>query len=177
MVIDSKAVRPGTIEASEEERTSQEFLNNPRNVREVVQKHDVLLNSTGRGTLGRASCWLRDEAAIADNHVAIIRPDFKKCYPVYLSLFLNSPPGLAQSEMYQTGPSGQLELYPSDVVKILVYLPTDQHGNVDLKWQERLAHMVLRSVRAKATARDKLHEAVALVESEIEAGHHEVTYR
>lgn len=168
LVIDSKAVRPGELSPSADERTSREFLDDPRNAKANVGFGDVLLNSTGRGTLGRAACWLRREPAMADNHVAILRPDPKVCLPVYLALFLNSPPGLAQSEMFQTGSSGQLELYPIDVVKLRVFLPSNGNGKIDLKWQQRLMDKVLAASSAKAEAGAKLDEAKALVEREIE---------
>jgi type I restriction enzyme M protein len=167
-VIDSKAVRSGDLSPSHDERTSLAFLTDPKNARAKVEHGDVLLNSTGRGTLGRAACWLWHGSAIADNHVAILRPDARVCLPLYLALFLNSPPGLAQSEMFQTGSSGQLELYPSDVVKIVVYLPANGNGKPDLKWQQRLADKVMAAHAAKADAIAKLEEAKTLVEREIE---------
>jgi hypothetical protein len=105
---------------------------------------------------------------MADNHVSILRPDPKVCLPVYLALFLNSPPGLAQSEMFQTGSSGQLELYPVDVAKLIVYLPGNGNGKIDLRWQQRLADKVVAASEAKAKARAKLEEAQTLEEREIE---------
>jgi len=168
-VIDSKAVRPGSVEPSHEEKTSLAFYNDPKNTKARVQHGDVLLNSTGRGTLGRAASWLRHDPAMADNHVAILRPHHRSCLPVYLALFLNSPPGLAQSEMFQTGSSGQLELYPSDVFKLIVYLPANRGGKIDLEWQQRLADKVFGAADAKGKVRSKMREAIDLVERAIES--------
>jgi type I restriction enzyme M protein len=166
-VIDSKAVRPGGPEPSLEERTNLAFLNDPRNAKAGVAFGDVLLNSTGRGTLGRAACWLRHEPAMADNHVSILRPDPHDCLPVYMALFLNSPAGMAQTEMFQTGSSGQLELYSADVLKLIVYLPKTGNGNIDLEWQRKLTNKVIAANEANITARAKIEEAKSLVEGEI----------
>jgi hypothetical protein len=99
IVIDSKAVRPEGVEPDRAQSTSSEFAHDPNSAKARIRRHDVLLNSTGRGTLGRAAHYDLDCPAIADNHVTIIRPDPSVCLPAYLSLFLNSPAGLSQSDM------------------------------------------------------------------------------
>ena len=167
-VIDSKSVRPGASQPSPDEMTDRAFLADSRNAKAVLRFGDVLLNSTGRGTLGRATCWRSTDPAVADNHVTILRPNPQVCLPVYLALFLNSPAGVAQSEMFQTGSSGQLELSPSCVERLIVYLPADENGTLDLAWQQRLVDKVLAAVEAKAQANAELEKAKAVVEREIE---------
>jgi type I restriction enzyme M protein len=158
------------VEPDKTECTSIEFFKSPFAEKGCVSRGDVLLNSTGMGTLGRASFYDSDAPAVADNHVAIMRPDAKICLPVYLSLFLNSPAGLAQSEMFQTGSSGQLEIYPQHIRAMLVYLPKNKTGKIDLAWQEKLADKVLAAAHTKTEARTKLDEAKLLVEQAIEEG-------
>lgn len=167
-MIDSKSVRPGASQPSPDEMTDRAFLADSRNAKAVLRFGDVLLNSTGRGTLGRATCWRSTDPAVADNHVTILRPNPQVCLPVYLALFLNSPAGVAQSEMFQTGSSGQLELSPSCVERLIVYLPADENGTLDLAWQQRLVDKVLAAVEAKAQANAELEKAKAVVEREIE---------
>lgn len=167
LVFASKAIRAQGVAPDEAARVSRTFWNFPANEKARVVSGDVLLNSTGVGTLGRASFYLGDTPAIADNHVAIIRPDNTKCSPVYLSLFLNSPAGIAQSEMQQTGSSGQLEIYPQHIQDILVFLPRDNKGNIDLAWQRKLADKVIGASTAKREAQAKLAEAKRLVEASI----------
>jgi type I restriction enzyme M protein len=164
IVVDSKAVRPQGIEVAASERTSWEFYSLSANAKARIVRGDVLLNSTGRGTLGRAACYQSDKPAICDNHVTIIRPDQKVCDPVYLSLFLNSPAGLLQSERFQTGSSGQLEIYPEHIQDFLVYLPRQKNGQVDMAWQQRLAANVEASIVAKAAARAQLDGAKRQIE-------------
>lgn len=164
VVIDSKAVRAQGVEPAIGERTSREFRALPANAKARVRRGDVLLNSTGRGTLGRAACYQLKAPAICDNHVAIIRPDPEVCDPIYLALFLNSPAGLAQSEQYQTGSSGQLEIYPEHIQKFLVYLPRQKNGQVDIAWQKRVAAKVKGATAAKVAARGMLEKAKRMVE-------------
>ena len=77
------------------------------------------MNGTGRGALGRVAPYLMDGQAIPDNHATILRSPTLD--PAYLSFFLNSPAGQLQVEMHQRGTSGQLELYPFDIRKFLVW--------------------------------------------------------
>ena len=104
---------------------------------------------------------------MASNHVTIIRPDRKVCHPVYLALFLNSPAGLSQSERLASG-STQRELYPSEVTKIVVFLPKKNGDKIDLDWQKMLAGKVLAANEAIRRARGKLADARTLVENEIQ---------
>ena len=41
--------------------------------RAMVQQNDLLITSTGEGTIGRVEIYLYDEPAIADGHVTICR--------------------------------------------------------------------------------------------------------
>jgi restriction endonuclease S subunit len=85
-----------------------------------IQYGDVLINGTGRGTIGRTAPYLVSEhQAIPDNHVTILRSSTLD--PAYLSFYLNSLAGKLQVEKYQRGSSGQLELYPFDIRKFQVW--------------------------------------------------------
>lgn len=166
LAIDSKAVRPQGIVAATTERTTREFYKaNPKG---RVLKNDVLLNSTGRGTIGRAACYQLDFPAICDNHVAILRPDPKVCLPDYLALFLNSPVGFAQTERHQTGSSGQLEIYPAHIEEFLVFLPRNKSGAIDLEWQRKLGNKLSTALSARVTAGERLANATLLVEQAVQ---------
>lgn len=94
---------------------------------------DILINGTGRGTIGRSAPYLSDSPSVADNHVTILRSG--NLDPAYLSLYLNSAAGQMQVEMHQRGTSGQLELYPFDIRKLLVW-----DAPADLQQQLRGLH-------------------------------------
>lgn len=135
-----------------------------------LSKGDVVVNATGFGTLGRAAFIPeREEKIVASVDLVILRLNEKMILPEYATLFLNSPAGLAQSEMFQTGSSGQLHLYPQHIQEFLAYLPRNKNGSIDLAWQQKLADKVVAGSRAKQEAQAKLNEAKQLVEKAIEA--------
>ncbi|MDP3722889.1 MAG: hypothetical protein Q8R91_05255 [Candidatus Omnitrophota bacterium] len=165
IVVKSKNVFGRGIELASCERTSlrawaDEFAR--------LKENDVVINSTGRGTLGRAGViHCNGQKIVASVDLLILRAKPELVDPDYLSLFLNSSVGIAQSEQYQTGSSGQLHLYPAHIQQFLIYVPKNSNGRVDLGWQRKLADKVRIAARAKVEARAKLEEAKRLVESSI----------
>ncbi len=130
---------------------------------------DLIINSTGRGTLGRAAVIpAHSEKAVASVDLLIVRLRRELIRAEYAALFLNSPAGLAQSDQYQTGSSGQLHLYRRYVRQFLIYLPFDGNGNIDIRWQDKVVQKIVMASAAKTEAQAKLNEAKALVEFEIE---------
>ncbi|WP_462270081.1 restriction endonuclease subunit S [Desulfobacter sp.] len=132
----------------------------------TINHGDVLMNGTGRGTIGRAAPYLEIEPALSDNHVTILRT--RGIDPVYLSVFLNSKAGQLQVEKHQRGSSGQIELYPQDIRKFLI-------------WEApRSLQSEIRDLHDQASALEKeskqlLEQAKQMVEDLIEqaAGNHE----
>jgi restriction endonuclease S subunit len=114
-VINSKHVQNNKV-VVEDNRTARQ--NNGRELQ--IRNGDVLMNGTGRGTIGRAAPYLLENKTIPDNHVTILRS--VALDPAYLSFYLNSLAGQLQVEMHQRGSSGQLELYPFDIRKFLVWM-------------------------------------------------------
>jgi hypothetical protein len=166
IVVKSKNVFGPGIELASCERTDASVW---ENVGARISEGDLVVNSTGRGTLGRAGVVPRSaEKIVASVDILICRIDCSLTAPQYVSLFLNSPPGLAQSEQFQTGSSGQLHLYPQHLAEFLVFTPPNGDGKVDLKWQRRLANKVIAANEAKAKAKTRLDDAILLLENEIE---------
>lgn len=89
----------------------------------ALKKHDVIIASTGTGTLGKAGVFELDIPAVADGHVTIIRVDPKKIDPHYLADYLRVGAGAAQIERLYTGSTGLIELTPEDVDRIEVAIP------------------------------------------------------
>lgn len=105
-------------------RTNRVILSGNRTATEdgakiKIQQGDVLLNGTGVGTIGRAAPYLHKNPALPDNHVTVLRSSAVD--PVYLAAFLNSPLGQSQIERHIKGSSGQIELYPQDISKIVFW--------------------------------------------------------
>jgi len=159
IVVNSKYVGKQFVNIEQAERTDLEFWQASKRAR--ARKYDVIINSTGWGTIGRANCILHDEKTVVDNHVTIIRPDKQRCNPVYLALYLNSKLGQMQTEKWLSGSSGQIEIYPTDLVRYVVYLST-------MEFQQKIADLVIQSWEARQKARQRLEEAKKKVENLIE---------
>jgi type I restriction enzyme S subunit len=69
---------------------------------------DVVVNSTGVGTLGRVARWLGGAPTHVDGHVTVVRPDRTRCHPaVFGYAMLRSQPDF---EALGEGSTGQTEL-------------------------------------------------------------------
>ena len=121
------------------------------------------MNSTGWGTIGRANCVLYDQQSVVDNHVTIIRVKDDECDPLYLATYLNSRAGSMQTDKWLSGSSGQVEIYPDDIARFLVYLPPK-------RIQEEVADLIQRSYQADGKARSLLEEAKAAANAAVEEG-------
>jgi type I restriction enzyme, S subunit len=122
LVINSKHVGHQLINVDEAERTDATFWK--ANAPARVQPGDVVLNSTGLGSIGRANCVFHSDKTVVDNHVTIIRVDPEEVDPPYLAVFLNSRLGQMQTERWLSGSSGQIELYPSNIEQFMIRLPS-----------------------------------------------------
>ena len=90
----------------------------------LIQKGDVLLASTGDGTLGKACVYDAEHLAVADGHVTIIRVDAQKIDPYYLADYLRYSFGATQINRLYTGATGLIELTPEQVDSIVIEMPT-----------------------------------------------------
>lgn len=159
IVVNSKYVGKQFVNIEQAERTDLEFWQVSK--RAHAKKYDVIMNSTGWGTIGRANCILHDEKTVVDNHIAIIRCDEGRYNPVYLAVFLNSKVGQIQTAKWLSGSSGQIEIYPSDIAQYVVYLPSND-------FQQRIADLVTQSWEARQKARQLLKEAKSKIENIVE---------
>ncbi|QXJ48143.1 N-6 DNA methylase [Bacillus altitudinis] len=105
----------------------------------VVLDGDILLASTGDGTLGKCCVYRNyDESkesrpAIPDGHVTVIRVDQQKIYPEFLCDYLRKGFGSEQIYRLFTGATGLIELQPDDVNEVIV------PGFPSLKEQKKLS--------------------------------------
>jgi type I restriction enzyme M protein len=90
--------------------------------RAILRKGDLLITSTGEGTIGKVDVYLYEEDAIADGHIAICR--FKaEVNRDYVVEFLRSELGQIQILRYVSGSTGQTELLIDHVRNLLIPLP------------------------------------------------------
>ncbi|MFL9908467.1 N-6 DNA methylase [Paraburkholderia sp. RL17-337-BIB-A] len=98
----------------------------------LIKAGDVLVSSTGDGTLGKC-CVYRPavdtttgetlpKAAIGETHVAIIRVNPKVIWPEYLCDYLRVGFGAQQIDRLYTGSTGMIELTPAALDEVVVNL-------------------------------------------------------
>jgi len=119
-VLNQKCVRDHAI-------TRKHARRHDRNKRSVdsrlVQVGDVLVNSTGVGTLGRvAQVWSLPEPTIVDSHVTIVRANREHVTPLYLGLLLTGRE--EEIEALGEGSTGQTELGRARLGSLQVLVPS-----------------------------------------------------
>lgn len=117
-VVNQKCIRNHTIDLSLARTHTPKAINE-----KWLKFGDLLINSTGDGTLGRvAQVWFTPKALTVDSHVTIVRPAREELI-FYIGLW-----GILHEkeiESLHTGSTGQTEL-PRDRVKMLkLLLPDD----------------------------------------------------
>lgn len=117
-VLNQKCVRNHIVDTSFGRKTE------PSRVRteKVLIPNDVLVNSTGMGTLGRAARWTSEIVATADSHITIVRFDPAIVDPVVAGtaiLALES-----EIEAMAEGSTGQTELSRAMLGSLEIELPS-----------------------------------------------------
>lgn len=125
LVLNQKCVRNHLIDYSVARR--HDILEKKVKSERFIQKGDVLINSTGQGTLGRVAQVREEppEPTTVDSHVTILRPDPKKFYLDYFGYALIQ----IEDELKNSGQgtSGQTELAKSKIQKqFSVKYPSDK---------------------------------------------------
>lgn len=120
----SICVRFGYIDFESARSVSQEFYVGKKR-KAGVQKNDVLINSTGDGTIGRVAVFDEEFPAVADGHITIVRfSDATTAW--YVAAFLLSDAGQKQIYRYINGSSGQVEIYPQDIARLWIRNVSDE---------------------------------------------------
>jgi len=117
LVINQKCVRDGKIDFDKARR--HDSAARPVAEERILLLDDVLVNSTGVGTLGRiASVRWVPEPATVDSHVTIVRADPNVVVPAYLARELAT--SQAEIEALAEGSTGQTELSRSRLAQLAV---------------------------------------------------------
>ena len=120
-----------------------------------VQKDDILITSTGVGTLGRVSIWPYKEPAFCDGHISILRDS--ETNPYLIAAYLNSKYSKMQFAQNYRGSSGQIEIYPFDISRIIVPVLLLQYG-------DKIGRMVRRSFELISNSESLYTQASQLLE-------------
>lgn len=104
-----------------------------------LQVGDVLISSTGTGTLGKTAVWDLDHKAVAEGHVTIVRVDPAVVNPYYLADYLRAGFGQEQIQRFYTGGTGLIELTEEHVDRIVVSMVGDVTHQAQLSGSLRAA--------------------------------------
>jgi len=120
-VLNQKCIRNGTVNF-ELGRRHDEVSSKGVDAKKV-RLFDVLVNSTGVGTLGRVALLKRldEEIVTVDSHVTFVRGDDKKINKVYLGVLLVEKQN--EIESFALGSTGQVELSRSQLEGIKIIVP------------------------------------------------------
>jgi hypothetical protein len=123
----------------------------------VLRGGELVLNSTGEGTLGRSGVVPPrgddDDTLIPAVDLYVLDVDQKVALPEYVAVFLNSVIGRRLTSSIQTGSSGQQHIYPSHFAQLPILVPTKRGGTPDLEWQRNLVALSQGRVTALTAAR------------------------
>jgi type I restriction enzyme, S subunit len=123
-VLNQRCVRWDKIDFGYAKQTSESsFHKYPDQL--VVQDGDILWNSTGSGTIGRATIYRHSEAVngpvLIDTHISIVR--CTHCLPEYVSRFLSTLHVQKIISDLNVGSTNQLELPRAVIAELKIPLP------------------------------------------------------
>lgn len=116
-VINQKCVRGRRVGLADARHTATSRVRADR----FLNKADVLINSTGFGTLGRVGRWTGNESVTVDSHITIVRPD-----PSLIDPWVAGEALLGMQSSFEAmaeGSTGQTELARGFVYAAPIELP------------------------------------------------------
>lgn len=123
-MLNQKCIRWNNIDTQYAKTVSANWLQSV-NKECLTQEGDVLINSTGEGTIGRASVVTNaHEGLLYDSHVLLLRLNKEKIDPRYFTLVFNSRYGQEQvNNVKSAKTTKQTELGVENLKKIQIPLP------------------------------------------------------
>lgn len=116
-ILNQKCVRDQRVNLTPARRTDLAKVREEK----ILSQNDVLVNSTGQGTLGRVARWTHDKDVTVDSHITIIRFNPEEVDPVCAGF------AVLRSEREITdmakGSTGQTELSRIELGKLKILLP------------------------------------------------------
>jgi type I restriction enzyme S subunit len=121
-VLNQKCIRDNTVHFQFSRRhNNQKKKSSVKN----LELYDVLVNSTGVGTLGRVAVVKRipEKFVTVDSHITIVRANLQRINCLYLAFTLIYKQ--KEIEAFSVGSTGQVELSKSQLASIQVIVPPD----------------------------------------------------
>ena len=117
LVLNQKCIRGGWISL----RPARRMVDRQIALARKASSGDILVNSTGQGTLGRVGRW-HQGSIFVDGHVSVVRPNNDVVPPTVLAYALFGRE--AEIEGLATGSTGQTELSPTMLGSLRITLPS-----------------------------------------------------
>ncbi|VZH86440.1 restriction endonuclease subunit S [Corynebacterium rouxii] len=154
LVVNQRCIRNQAVDLT----AARTLSNLPENKAKRLEPSDVLINSTGVGTLGRAARWIeRIPDATADSHVSIVKFDERKVDPEFAGVVLTSME--KQIEDLAEGTTGQTELRRDLLSRLPLQLPR-------IKVQRQVGAQI-RQFDASKRALEKENQVLAATRDEL----------
>lgn len=157
-VINQKCVRWWGIDREHVKYVSEEQWSSWDQDR-YIQHHDILWNSTGTGTIGRAALYKNRgtaESIVCDSHVTIVRAN-RDISPEYVYWHIRSPFVQNKIESMQTGSTNQVELSKSEILSTSIPVPPERE-------QKRIVRKIDALFTRSRSAREDLAHIPKLIE-------------
>lgn len=154
-VLRSVNIRENGFTTDRQEFVDENFYNSKKQGQ--INYKDVLLTSTGVGTLGRCLINLNKNKFFIDGHITVLK-NLSEILPEFLYIYLNSKYGQQQINILYKGTSGQIEIYPDDIKEILIK---------PLKIQSSIAELVNKSYTLRQSADTLYKEAEDILLEEL----------
>ncbi|MGL4832725.1 MAG: restriction endonuclease subunit S [Propionibacteriaceae bacterium] len=123
----------------------------------IAEQGDLLVNSTGQGTLGRVGRWSYEDALYVDSHVTVVKADRVQAEPTLLSYLVF--PRQSEIEDMAEGSTGQTELSPDRLGSLeLPVIPMVEQESIEPKLLvlEEKAHAAALETAKLEALRDTL---------------------
>lgn len=147
VVLNQKCVRNWTIDMSQSRLTHASKISTNK----YLINGDILINSTGIGTVGRVAQYCKDcEKITVDSHITIVRPDSHIVHPAYLGYSLKAKE--KEIGLLAKGSTGQVELSRQELGDLEINLP-------DLPTQKKIAG-ILSSLDDKIELNRQMNETL-----------------
>jgi len=133
-------------------------------VERFLRPGDILWNSTGTGTIGRAAIFeglSQFTKVVVDSHVTIVRCN-STCLPQYLHYYIRSPLVQNRIENMLVGSTNQVELSRTEILKTPIPLPP-------IAEQRRIVARLDSLLAQSKAARAELNKALALAKRQRQA--------
>lgn len=154
VVLNQRCIRDSLVNVA----SSRTMKSLPKNREKVLRKDDVLVNSTGQGTLGRVARWISTAPDTSvDTHVSIVRFNSDLADPAYAGTVLSTMQ--RQVEDLAEGSTGQTELKRDLLGGLELNLPPlekQREVGQQLRILDDLSRARLEENKALAKTRDEL---------------------